>query len=131
MTSDLARRFFDAMERSPDGVVPDQGGLHFDDGKPRVDLVPPRTIIEVAKVFGYGASKYGPRNWERGIAQSRLYGSTLRHLFAWCGGEDIDQESAHLHLAHAAANIMMMIDLSLDGRCDDRPSTQEREHGDD
>ena len=38
-------------------------GLKFDSEKPRMDLLPPKAISEVAKVLGFGAEKYGPENW--------------------------------------------------------------------
>lgn len=81
----------------------------FDTGKPRTDLIPPDALLEVASVFGYGAEKYAARNWELGMSWSRLYGASLRHLFAWASGENRDQESQHLTLAHAACTILMLL----------------------
>jgi hypothetical protein len=40
-----------------------QPGKKFDQGKIRLDLIPPQTIIDVGQVLTYGASKYGPENW--------------------------------------------------------------------
>ena len=48
-------------------------GLKFDSEKPRMDLLPPKAIFEVAKVLGFGAEKYGPENW-------RLLDLSLIHI---------------------------------------------------
>jgi len=95
-----------------------------DNEKPRTDLLPPRALVEVAKVFGYGAEKYGDWNWSlgKGLPASRVYAAALRHLFAWWSGEDKDQETGVTHLAHAACSVLMLLDLMLRGGIDDRPS---------
>lgn len=82
---------------------------HFDDGKVRVELVPYDALQEVAKAFGYGAKKYGDYNYLKGMPWLKLFGSTLRHLFKWSVGEDLDAESGESHLAHAGCDILMLI----------------------
>lgn len=65
----------------------------------------------------------GARNWEKGFKWSRLFGSTLRHLFAWYRGETIDPESGLNHLSHAACNIIFLLEFSHTGAGeDDRPT---------
>lgn len=86
------------------------GGKHFDEGKPRVDLLPPAALVGVAEIFGYGAKKYGERNWQKGVLNSKLLGSTLRHIFAHMGGETVDKESGLPHLNHALCDLMMIVD---------------------
>ena len=86
--------------------------MKFDNDKPKIHLVPPEAIIEAAKVFGFGAEKYGVNNWRiDGDSTSwiRTYSSVQRHLNAWHGGEDIDPESGMSHLAHAATQIMILM----------------------
>jgi len=85
------------------------GGNHYDDGKVRLDLIPVGAIYALGDVLTYGSTKYGDRNWEKGIKYSRLFASTLRHLFKWWAGEDLDKESGLPHLAHALTNIAMLI----------------------
>lgn len=94
-----------------------------DQGKPNYALIPPKSMSEVAKVFTYGAQKYGERNWEKGLAYSRLYAAIQRHLWAYWAGEDLDPESGLPHLAHAAASIFMLLEYQrthpeLDDRAD-------------
>ena len=79
-----------------------------DGQKIQVELVPPAFIMQIAMVLGHGAKKYGANNWRKGLPWMRIYASTLRHLFAWAGGEDIDAESGMSHLNHAATNIMFL-----------------------
>jgi hypothetical protein len=95
------------------------GADHFDAGKPMLDLVPPWALIEVAAVMTYGEGKYvrpdpdGPPNYlvGKGVKPAKLYGSALRHLNAILRGELNDHESGIAHLAHAAANCMMSLEV--------------------
>ena len=100
-----------------------EGGNHFDVGKTRYDLVPIDALEEEAKVWAYGAGKYGDGNWEKGIKWSRLFASTLRHLFQWWRGEDTDKESGLLHLAHVRCCVGMLIGLRNKRSLDNRPSS--------
>jgi ribosomal protein L32 len=111
----------------------DNTAFHFDSGKPMMDQLPPTALIEVAKVFTYGAEKYGPHNWQEhadGWDWNQLYASCQRHLTSWQACEDVDPESGLYHLAHACCNLMMLITLQLNGRgTDDRgPIYKEKEH---
>jgi hypothetical protein len=102
--------------------IVDGGGQRLDTGKAPVHLVAPSLYTAVARVMGFGATKYAPWNWSRGMAWSKPYSCCLRHLFAWWCGEDIDAESGQPHLALAAANIMMLIEYrETFQKGDDRP----------
>lgn len=84
-----------------------------DEGKLRWELVPWDSAREVAKVFTFGAQKYGDRNWEKGLAMDRLVGATLRHLMDWISHTETDPESKLPHLAHAVANLLMILHFQL------------------
>lgn len=89
---------------------------HFDQGKPRLDLIPMKGFIEVGKVMEYGAKKYGEHNWSKYAgrwAWTQLIASALRHIVYWMMGEDNDKESGLNHLGHANANLLMLTDLQL------------------
>ena len=43
-------------------------GVKFDTSKLPIGLVPPESIYAMASVLDYGARKYAPRNWEKGMA---------------------------------------------------------------
>ena len=89
---------------------------HQDAGKSRVDLIPILATEELGRVMGYGAEKYGVNNWTQHAgrwAWTQLTASALRHIYVWMRGEDNDPESGLNHLAHALANLAMLLDLVL------------------
>ncbi len=94
-------------------------GVKHDGGKPELDLVSSAFLNELSQVLMFGAKKYGRWNWKRGFESHRLISATLRHLNKYNSGEDVDEESGLSHLAHAAANLMFMIDLNKHGRLTD------------
>ena len=90
-------------------------GLKFDSEKPRMDLLPPKSIFEVAKVLGFGAEKYGPENWRLlENLQDRYTAGALRHIFAHMDGEDLDPESGMSHLAHALCCLLFKLEIELE-----------------
>ena len=110
----------------------DGGGLRYNDNKLRLDLLPVGPLQDLAKVLAQGAQKYAERNWERGMRWSTCYGCALRHLFAWQGGEDLDQESGLPHLAHVMANIAFLLEYRKTcPALDDRPHNKEQRIVDD
>lgn len=103
------------------------GGLKYDGGKPRMDLLVPEAEELTAQVFTFGAEKYGPYNWMEGIAFSRLHAALRRHLAAFSRGEDLDPESGLSHLGHASCCLQMLIWMSEYRKdLDDRPSAELR-----
>ena len=97
--------------------------MKYDGEKVRLDLLPADPIIDIGKVLTYGAKKYSERNWEKGLAWSRCYGAALRHLLAWHKGETNDPETGLNHLAHAACEILFLLEFSrTHPELDDRPS---------
>ena len=102
-----------------------EGGLRLDDGKPRIELVPPSIILAIAEVLGASAEprgKYPVRNWEKGMAWSKTYAPAMRHLLAWWQGEDLDPESGMPHLWHASTDLAFAVEWARTGTgMDDRP----------
>lgn len=90
----------------------DGGGKRFNKGKLRVDLVPTELITQAAEVFGFGAEKYGDKNWERGMSWTTVYACMLRHIIAWKNKEDNDPESGLSHLGHVACNLAMLLEYA-------------------
>lgn len=90
----------------------DGGGLRYNGDKNPLELVPPSLVFAVGEVFKKGAEKYAPRNWERGMKWSTVYGCLLRHVFKWASPfhSDIDEETGLNHLWHAACNVAMLIE---------------------
>lgn len=56
----------------------------------------------------YGAEKYEPNNWQK-VDKHRYYAAMMRHMVAELKGEDCDQESGLLHLAHMACNALFLL----------------------
>ena len=81
----------------------------FDKGKPDFTLIPQEALLEVAKVFTYGANKYGVFNYSYGTGFRRYVAAANRHINQWLRGEDID-ESGTNHLSNAIASLMMVLD---------------------
>lgn len=97
-------------------------GVKHDSDKLRVDLLPVDVLEGIASILTHGAKKYGDRNWEGGIHFSRLYAATLRHLFAFWRGEDVDHESGLLHLDHALCELAFLSAMARRRKdLDDRP----------
>ena len=111
----------------------DGGGIKmsmYDDyvTKPPLELVPQALTRAAARALGYGAIKYAPNNWRRGIRWGEVFGALKRHLDAWNEGEDLDSKedggSGLNHLDHAAACLGFLTHMVGDERykkMDDRP----------
>lgn len=91
----------------------DNQGRKDDQEKIRLELVPPDALLEIGKVLTFGAQKYAPRNWERGMSWSRILGAILRHTMAIMRGEDRDPETGLLHSAHLGCCAMFLISFQL------------------
>lgn len=87
--------------------------VKLDSGKPMWQLMPFRALDEVAKVLTFGAKKYKDRQWESGDVAfaERLIGAAFRHLQKKMIGKPFDEETHLPHLAHAACDILMALDL--------------------
>lgn len=81
-----------------------ESGKKLDEGKNRLDLIPPAATEGVGLVLTFGAKKYAPYNWTKGIAYSKIIAAIKRHLLAIERHEDIDEESGLLHVDHMACN---------------------------
>ncbi len=100
-------------------------GVKYDSNKVAYHLLPVDALDEVARVFTFGAKKYGERNWEKGLAYSRLYRAAFHHMIAWWSGEKVDAESGMHPLAHAICCAMFILAMEKRGRYkffDDRPT---------
>jgi 5'(3')-deoxyribonucleotidase len=99
-------------------------GLRFNEGKNRFDLVHPWAHSKMVNVLTAGAEKYSDRNWEKGMAWSKVIASLKRHLNAIESGEDYDPETGELHAAHIACNAHFLTAYyKIYPQGDDRPHT--------
>lgn len=98
----------DKFNRNPNQGDERGGGLRFNSGKTRMELIPPRAAVDQAKVWTMGAKKYGEFNWQRGMPWTTVLGSLKRHIAAIERGEDYDAESGLLHISHVQCNAAML-----------------------
>ena len=101
----------------------DVPGYKNDQGKTRWGLLGYKAIEEIANVMTFGANKYAPYNWAKGMSYERVFSALQRHLVAWYNGEDLDGETGLNHLAHAGCCLMFLLSYQLWGydEFDDRP----------
>jgi hypothetical protein len=80
--------------------------MRFNAGKLRWGLMWFPSIEETIAVLEFGAEKYSPDNWKKGLNREEILESTQRHLVALFKGEEIDPESGLPHTAHINCNSM-------------------------
>lgn len=85
-------------------------GLRYNKGKVRMDLLPPKAMEEIAKVFTYGSHKYGDNNYRKGMEWSKCLASMKRHILDFEKGIDFDSESGCRSLACAATNAIFLLE---------------------
>lgn len=103
-------------------------GTKNDEEKNRLELMPYDALWEIGKVYTFGARKYDPNNWAKGIKFTRVFGALMRHCWAWYYGEDNDKETGLNHMVHAAWNAITLIAYTIRGmkEWDDRPRDMAR-----
>jgi hypothetical protein len=100
-------------------------GRKDDGGKLPIHLLPTDALECITEVLDFGAKKYAPRNWEQGMAWSRVYRACIGHLWKWWRGVPADAETGKSHLWHAGCCILFLI--AYEKRkvgSDDRPETE-------
>ena len=102
-------------------------GRKFDNEKPKMYLLPPKAIVEVAKVLTFGAAKYDEDNWRYlEDAQNRYSGGALRHIFSHLDGELQDPETNLSHIAHAICCLMFKLELELENHGEIETTSEEK-----
>lgn len=101
---------FIALHKKEEDVEQSTSGRKYDNGKLRYDLIPSECMEALARVLTYGANKYEANNWQNlEDYYNRYYAADERHIQKWRQGEDYDQESGELHLAHAFTNVCFLL----------------------
>lgn len=90
-------------------------GLRFNQGKIRVDLLPPDAIQALAILMTVNEAKYPDRNWEKGMPMSDVLASLERHMLALKAGEDVDPTDGQLHAVKIMWNGMALASYHLRG----------------
>lgn len=76
----------------------------------RMDLVDPKSILEISSVLKEGADKYGEDNWKLISTQDHL-NHLLVHVYAHLAGDESDK-----HLAHAACRAIFALGVELEDK---------------
>ena len=84
------------------------GALRYNEGKPQWSLVDFESLEDLVRVLEFGANKYSPNNWKKGLDNTKIIDSMLRHVFAYLRGEDKDPESELSHIGHIMCNAMFL-----------------------
>lgn len=96
--------------------------------KAPLSTVSAAVMAEVGVAMMEGALKYGRHNYRGvGVRASVYYDATMRHMFSWWEGEDVDPDSGMSHITKAIASLMVLRDAMIQDKVeDDRPprSTQ-------
>lgn len=97
------------------------GGTRYSEGKPAGWWYAPLKGLElVVPVAKSGGEKYAPKDWLVGQSYSTLLDCAMRHMIAVMhhGPKAKDEESGHLHLAHACWNLLALLTFIAMGRDD-------------
>ncbi len=81
-------------------------GLRYNEGKPKWGLVHFKSLEPMVRVLEYGAKKYSPDNWKKGLDKREILECMMRHLAAIMDGEDIDPETGITHMGNIQCNAM-------------------------
>lgn len=90
----------------------------------KYNLIPTGALEELAKLYGFGATKYEARNWERGYEFSLSYDALQRHANQWWSGQNTDIETQLSHMASVAWHAFTLFTLlKTHPELDDRPGS--------
>lgn len=93
-----------------------QGGLRYNKGKLKIELIPWSWIIALAQVFSQGARKYADDNWKKGLSMRDCLGCLQRHINCIVAGEWYDKETGCHHMALAAWNCLAIMWMHITGK---------------
>lgn len=104
-------------------------GDRYNGGKLKWGLVDFNSLKPLVQALEYGATKYTPYNWQKGLSYVETLESILRHVHALIQGEDIDPESGVSHIGHVQANAMFLRYMMVNRRdLDDRHKEQPNQY---
>jgi hypothetical protein len=98
----------DEFMKALSGRDKQEQALRYNQGKLQWSLVDFDSLEGLVRVLEYGAAKYAPDNWKKGMPVTQVSESLMRHLFAFLRGEDVDPESGCRHLSHVMCNVMFL-----------------------
>lgn len=82
--------------------------LRYNTGKSQYSLLALDCLEPCVRVLEFGAKKYARNNWRKGMPQTQILDSLMRHITALLSGELIDPESGLPHIGHIQCNAMFL-----------------------
>ena len=83
-------------------------GSRFNKNKKRWSLIDFDSLEGMIDVLEFGATKYEPNNWKKGLKTTDTIDSLIRHLIDYQNGEDTDKESGLPLTGHILCNAMFL-----------------------
>lgn len=84
----------------------EEKGLRYNEDKLKWGYIHYKSLEPMIRVLMFGAKKYAPENWKKGLDKKEILESMQRHLAALIDGEENDQESGISHMGHIQCNAM-------------------------
>lgn len=78
----------------------------YNEGKPKWSYVHFESLEPMIRVLEFGAKKYEPFNWQKGLDLKEILESMQRHLAKLMDGEENDKETGISHIGHIQCNAM-------------------------
>ena len=86
----------------------------LDQGKARLDLVPPIAIEAIGEIMTYGLEKYYEGSWKQ-VEAKRYRAALMRHICEYLRDPyGVDDESGYKHLWHCITNAAFLCELEED-----------------
>lgn len=83
-------------------------GQRNNEGKLKWSLVPQSALAPMVRVLEFGAIKYAPNNWKKGLSITEICESLKRHLDSFMEGEENCPESGLSHIGHIQCNALFL-----------------------
>ena len=85
-------------------------------GKAPVHLLARFPVEDVVRVLQAGDEQYGTHNWHgETFSRVQFAAKIIRHTLAWLRGEDADPDDGASHIAHAAADALIILEMERAG----------------
>lgn len=81
----------------------------YNTNKLRWSLVDFPSLGEMVRVLEFGAEKYAPNNWKKGLNRDEILESIQRHLVELNSDQELDEESKLHHMGHVMCNAMFYL----------------------